>query len=232
MPIRVRGTPRRLAGLISMPPDAGGVEVDVAGVAVESVSVRSLGQPEAPERSWLRLALSASTRPGEYRGTIRLGGRKEAIALEVEPRTRLRMWPPRQVLRGRAGERVGASIIVANLGNTDCLLRAVDALGLYDTAGAERAVGRTFRTTRGEGSRILERLAEELAEGYGGLARVTVDAGAGELAPGEVRELVVAFHLPDELCPGRVYEGAWALPEVNHMVRVEVAGTEPSEEVS
>ena len=84
-----------------------GVEVDVAGLAVESISVRPLGDPGAPERAWLRLALPALTRPGEYRGTIRLDGREEEVILDVEPRMRLRLSPRRLVLRGRAGERDG-----------------------------------------------------------------------------------------------------------------------------
>ena len=99
----------------------------------------------------------------------------------------------------------------------------MNAVGLFDVEGAERAIGRTFRGTDADGGRILERLAEELAEGYGGLARVTLDAGAGHLGPGEARELAVTFHLPDELRPGRAYEGAWTLPTVNYMIRVEVA---------
>ena len=202
--------------------------MDVAGLAVESVSVRPLGDPGAPERAWLRLALPASTRPGEYRGTIRVGGREEKVVLDVEPRTRLRLSPRRQLLRGRAGERVDATVLVANLGNTDCVLPDVSAVGLFDVEGAERAIGRTFRSSDTDGGRILERLAEELEAGYGGLARVAVTAEAGELGPGEARELAVTFHLPDALRSDRVYEGAWSLPSVNYMVRVEVTGGKSS----
>jgi hypothetical protein len=229
-PVRLSGTPRRLAGLLSVPGDAEGVEVEVAGLAVESISVRPLWDQAAPERAWLRLALPASTRPGEYRGTIRVGGREEEVVLDVEPRLRLRLSPRRQLLRGRAGERVDATVLVANLGNTHCALPELSAVGLFDVEGAERAIGRTFRSGGTDGGRILERVAEELAEGYGGLARVTVAAGAGDLGPGEARELAVTFHLPDALRPGRVYEGAWALPTVNYMVRVEVPGGKSSQE--
>jgi hypothetical protein len=229
-PVRLSGTPRRLEGPLNVPGDAEGLEVDVAGLAVESISVRPLGDQAAPERAWLRLALPASTRPGEYRGTIRVGGREVEVVLGVEPRLRLRLTPRRQLLRGRPGERVEATVFVANLGNADCALPDVGAVGLFDVEGAERAIGRTFRGGKADGGRILERLAEELAEGYGGLARVTVHVGAGDLGPGEARELAVTFHLPDALRPGRVYEGAWALPEANYMVRVEVPGDKPSQE--
>ena len=124
---------------------------------------------------------------------------------------------------------MNATILVANLGNTDCVVREVNAVGLFDVEGAERAIGRTFRSSEEEG-RILERLAEELAGGYGGLARVTVGAGAGDLGPGESRELAVTFDLPDGLRPGRAYEGAWALADVNYMVRVEVPEGERKQE--
>ena len=123
---------------------------------------------------------------------------------------------------------MAATILVANLGNADCVIPEVNAVGLFDVEGAERAIGRTFRSADAEGGRILERLAEELEHGYGGLARLTVDAGAGELGPGAAQELALTFHLPDGLRPGRVYEGAWALPAVNYMVRVEVAEGKPT----
>jgi hypothetical protein len=227
-PMRLRGTPRRLEGVLSVPTDSDEVEVDVEGLAVESITVRPLGEPGAPEQAWLRLALPPWTRPGEYRGTIRAGGRKEEVALHVEPRIRLRLSPRGLILHGRAGEQVAATVVVANLGNADCVIREVNAVGLFDVEGAERAVGRTFRSTDADGGRILARLAEELEHGYGGLARLTVAAGAGDLAPGEARELALTFHLPDGLGPGRVYEGAWALPAVNYMVRVEVAEGKPT----
>ncbi len=202
--------------------------MEVEGLAVESITVRPFGDRGEPERAWLRLALPRSTRPGEYRGTVRAGGREEEIALHVEPRIRLRLSPRGLILSGRAGERVAATVFAANLGNTDCLIREVNAVGLFDVEGAERAVGRTFRRTDADGGRILERLAEELEQGYGGLARLTVSAGAGDLGPGEARELALTFHLPDGVSPGRVYEGAWALPGVNYMVRVEVAEGKPT----
>ncbi len=227
-PMRLRGTPRRLEGVLSLPADADGVEVEVEGLAVESVTVRPLGDPDPSGRAWLRLALPPSTRPGEYRGTVRAGRRKEEITLHVEPRMRLRLSPRGLVLGGRAGERVAATVLAANLGNADCVIREVNAVGLFDVEGAERAIGRTFRSADAEGGRILERLAEELEQGYGGLARLTVAAGAGDLGPGEARELDVSVQLPDGLRPGRVYEGAWALPAVNYMVRIEVAEGKPS----
>ena len=226
--MRLRGTPRRLEGVLSAPADADEVELDVEGLAVESITVRPLGEPGAPEQAWLRLALPPSTRPGEYRGTVRVGDREEKVVIEVEPRIRLRLSPPRQLLQGTAGEQVAATILVANLGNADCVLPDVNAVGLFDVEGTERAVGRTFRSGDAKGERIVERLAEELAAGYGGLAKVAVAAGAGELGPGETRELALTFHLPDGLRPGRVYEGAWALPGVNYMVRVEVAEGKPT----
>jgi hypothetical protein len=228
-PVRFRGTPRRLEGLVSLPGDADDIEVDVEGLAVESVTVRPLGDPGAPDRAWVRLALPGSTRPGEYRGTIRAGGRKEKVVLDVESRMRLRLSPRRQVLRGRPGERVDTTMLVVNLGNAGCALREVNAIGLFDVEGAERAVGRTFRIGV-EGARIVDRLAEELAAGYGGLAKVTVDRGAGELGPGEARELEVTVHLSDTLRAGRAYEGSWALPNGTYTIRVEVPEGGPNQE--
>jgi hypothetical protein len=225
--MRLRGAPRRLEGVVSLPAGANEVEVEVKGLTVESISARPLGDPGAPER-WLRLALPRLTPPGDYRGTLRAGGHEEQIALHVEPRIRLRLSPRGLILSGQAGERVAATVLVANLGNARCAIREVNAVGLFDVEGAERAVGRTFRRKDGDGGRIIERLAEELEEGYGGLARLTVAEGAGDLVPGEARELALTLQLPDELHPGRVYEGAWTLPEVNYMVRVEVAEGKPT----
>ena len=65
---------------------------------------------------------------------------------------------------GRASG-VAATVLAANLGNADCVIREVNAVGLFDVEGAERAIGRTFRSADAEGGRILERLAEELEQG-------------------------------------------------------------------
>jgi hypothetical protein len=222
-PLRFRGPPSQLAALSTVP--AGGeVGVELAGSGPEpsAVAVQPL-DPDASDRAWVKLALPGSTPPGEYAATMRVDGRDREVVLEVEPRARLRISPRRLVLGAVPGERVSATIVIANVGNVASPVRDVSALGLFDVDGAERAVGRTFRS-RAKGEALVERLAEELREGYGGVVRVAVEEGSGAIPPGEAREVRVTFHLPAGLQPGRVYEGAWALEPVNYMVRVEVAG--------
>jgi hypothetical protein len=65
---------------------------------------------------------------------------------------------------------------------------------------------------------------DALAEGYGGLARLKVEAGYGTLRPGEVREVRVSLRIPREAQVGSDYWGTWSFHNVNYYVGIDVTG--------
>ena len=58
------------------------------------------------------------------------------------------------------------------------------AFGVFDEGGVECAFGRAAVATLSPGERRIDRFADALAEMYGGLVRIFVDAGTGPVQPG------------------------------------------------
>jgi hypothetical protein len=232
--VRFRGSPERLTGSAPLP--SGGplsleVRLDLPKELGGSAPVYA--QPLAADTGpmvWLRLALPTSTPPGTYAGTIRLGERPHKVAVEVEPRLQLRFSPVGLMLRGAPGSAVRGGFTLLNTGNVAFQVRTVYAFGVFDVDGLDNAFGQTFRARLGTGERRIDRFAEALTEGHGGLVRVKIVKGAGEVPPNSVREVEGSFRLPDRMRPGRVYGGTMPLNYARYGVRIETTGTEREQE--
>jgi hypothetical protein len=224
-PLHLRGTPSRLSGVLALPQLAEvplSVDAEVAQLAAPDVALQELHEGLAR----LTLSVSHTTPPGTYEGMVRVGDEEQAVVLEIEPRVQLRLDPRRLFFRAAPGTTVEADLTVTNLGNVPCELRAVDAFGLFDTGGLDRAIGRAFVSDLADGQRRVDVLADAAAEGWGGLVRIRVVSGAGDVEPGETRSIHVEMALSDKLESGRLYWGTWVLYNVNYVVRVEAtAGT-------
>jgi hypothetical protein len=172
--------------------------------------------------SFVRLALPASTPPGTYDGTMRLGAKSVPIVAEVEPYVSLRLAPAQLQFEAAPGAEVTAHVTVFNDGNVPLELGSAHAFGLYDTTAAERSIRVALTATVAPGERRVDRLVDELADGHGGLMRVKVAEGAGMLEPAGVAQLELLFRVADALEPGRTYSGTWPLHNVRYYVRVVV----------
>ncbi len=96
-----------------------------------------------------------------------------------------------------------------------------------DAEDQERAFGRALRAELPEGESRVDRFFEELREGHGGEARLTVVDGAGALEPGESRELRCRVEVPMTVQPGRSYGGSWEIGNAGHFLTLEVGKPEP-----
>jgi len=186
--------------------------------------------PPVGKESWLRLSLPTTTPPGAYRGTIQVGDQEHVATFEVEPRLNLRMVPGSLLLQGRPGARVTAQLTLVNRGNIAFEVKRVHAFGVSELDGLERAFGQTFRAKLPAGERLIDRFANALAESHGGLVRVRIAKGAGNLAPGDARELEAVFKLPDRMRSGRAYAGTWPLGYVRYGVQIDTSNDVPSHE--
>jgi hypothetical protein len=165
------------------------------------------------------------------------------VVIEVEPEVELQLVPDQLALRAAPGDRPTVALTLVNAGNVPAAVRRTHAVGLFATGGVERALHRTYVELRGgpagkgddaggEGGpraraarpaeRPVDRLFELLGEEHGGLLRLTVEEGAGDVAPGERRELRVTLAVPDDLRRGRTYTGTWALHDLRYHVRLVV----------
>ena len=219
-PLRLRGTPSQVTGFVAVPRLAEvplAVDFELTGVERPEVTVQ-----DVEGSTQLTFSVARTTAPGTYEGTVRLGTEEHPLVLEVEPRVQLRIDPRRLHFAATAGETREVDLSVTNLGNVPCELRAADGFGLFDTGGLDRAIGRAFTNEPATGERRLDMIADAAAEGFGGLVRIKLESGAGELAPGDTRDVHAVFALPDRLEQGRNYWGTWNLYNVNYVVRVDV----------
>ena len=232
--VRFRGSPERLTGSVSLP-SGGPLNLEVRLNLPKELggSVPVYAQPLAADigaQAWLRLSLPTSTPPGTYAGTIRLGERPHKVAVEVEPRLQLRFSPVGLVLRGAPGSPVTGSFTLFNTGNVPFEVRHVYAFGVFDVDGLDNAFGQTFRARLQPGERRIDRFAEALTEGHGGLVRVRVVKGGGEVPPNNFREVEATFQLPGRMRRGRTYAGTLPLDYARYGVRIETTGQQREEE--
>ena len=232
--VHFRGWPDRLTGAVELPtsgPISLAVKLDLPkrGAAPGPLFAQPI-DPPAGKDTWLSLSLPTTTLPGAYRGTIQVGDQTHIATFEVEPRLYMRLIPGSLLLRGQPGARVTAQLTLTNLGNVGFEVKRVHAFGVSELDGLERAFGQTFRAKLSPGERRIDRFADALAEAHGGLVRVQIEKGAGNVAPGDSRELTAVFKLPDRMRSGRDYAGTWPLGHVRYGVQIDTTSGVPSRE--
>ncbi len=230
--VRLRGHPGGLAGHLVWP------EVGPQLVTVQL----ALGEPkETPVVAHvlpvggkglcsLEITLPTWTPPGSYQGTVRVGDEERRIVVDVEPRARLQVAPRLLSLRGRPKDRVQAEVQLSNVGNVATEVRGAYLFALYDPSTLERATARAFVSGGTTSLEFGDEMVAGLREGFAGMVRLKVDAGAGPLEPGDGRSLQVTLHLPEGLRSGQTYEGTWRIDSLGYNIEVEAAdGTAPEE---
>ncbi|MFZ0274292.1 MAG: hypothetical protein WAL34_20830 [Acidobacteriaceae bacterium] len=220
-PLRFRGAPIRLTATLhepGPPPPTG--RVFFPGTAPLPLRVRRL-RDTAPPLTLLTFRLPRPTLPGQYDGKIELGGAERPIVVEVEPRPQMRFYPSYLSLAAHPDQHFEINVGALNLGNVRIPIQRRSTFCLFDPRGVDVAIYHALTEEPPANQRRLDRAAEGIAESHGGLVRATVREGAGDLPPGEFRELVVELHFSDRVRPGRSYYGAWFLGESGLGIQVE-----------
>jgi hypothetical protein len=219
-PIRFRGTPSELSAKIRDWDAPSGLAVRLKqgaiGKALPEELIARRGRGEGSQE--VRLRLPRHTPPGAYEGVVDTAEGERPVRIEVEPEIELDIVPGQLLLTGAPGERVSTELTLSNLGNVTVEIRRAYQLGLYAIGGLERAIRRAFAEP-GE-AQGANRVFDHMADEHGGLVRIEIGEGAGDLEPGMVRDLSVTFRLPDGLDPARTYAGTWALYDLRYYVQV------------
>lgn len=168
-----------------------------------------------------RLRLAADTPPGIYNIAVEYaGGVKKDVEIAVQPRARLHVVPGTLRLAGAPGQEVSATLLLENRGNE--ALEISDALvtGLFDNEGIEAALAAMYRLDSDDLNKIVAAGFSRLRQAHGGLLKLRVSEGAGKLAPGERRQLLLETTLSNKLEAGHGYHGTLALGP--HRIAVQV----------
>jgi hypothetical protein len=216
-PLQFRGPPGSLEGLLQVSQHEAVVGVTSLEVKIPgAVSLSSHAQlqtvPAGGSASWLRFALPESVPPGRYDGSLRFAGDLRPIVVEVEPRHHVLLAPRRISVMAHPGkEDIETRFFVLNQGNVDCDIPAEDTFAVFDEAAA--GAGLVAALADGDGPMAVRMLGamQNMLEHYRGMVKVQVTAGSGRLAPGQSREMTVAFRLPKIAKPGGSFSGAWVL---------------------
>ncbi|MEP6691318.1 MAG: hypothetical protein ABJD07_09185 [Gemmatimonadaceae bacterium] len=220
-PLRFRGTPLALSAVT----DAGPAHDAALPLTVElpgSAAHRTLAaHSRVGEASVLKMHLPRNTPPGSYTGMVQLGDSEQEIVLDVQPEIFLRLFPERITITARAGERVQHELSLANMGNVAVDVRGAYAFGMFDVGGMERAIAKTIiADPKASAQGRADMFADAVVEEHGGMVRLKVDAGAGSVAPNEIRELKITMTIPDRVRPGHTYWGTWPLHNLRYYVRI------------
>lgn len=172
-----------------------------------------------PARARLRLA--RSTPPGHYLATLRSAdGSAREIAIDVEPRQRLRVKPNALRFRGTPESAVSATLSIENRGNVAVEIAETQVSGVFDDNGIEDALASVYRLETDDVQKIVGQLFKRLREAHGGLMKLRVTEGAGTLGLGERRNVTFETVLAAKLRGGHRYHGV--LTFAGHDIAIEV----------
>jgi hypothetical protein len=174
----------------------------------------------------LRLMLPPDVAPGSYAGELSVDGRAWPARVDVEAAPHLRVFPEQLRIAAGAGETVTRSLTILNAGNVTIALRTVHAIGVMLAGGIERALRRAYVSRPTDGQRRIDILADALAEAHGGLVKLSIVDGAGELPAGELRTIDVSMRIPEKLAAGADYTGNWELAGLVYPVTIQIAGSQ------
>lgn len=172
------------------------------------VPVTALTAP-AGQQTLVRLVLPASTAAGDLDALVEAGDERFEAVVHAARRAELDCTPSALDLVVDGSEAT-ATVHVLNTGNTVVELPDIAAFGLMSEGALENAIGAGLMS-EGNGFERMARLTDSLADGHGGLARVSIDSGAGPLEPGAATTMLARFRLGERPVAGRRYRGTWPL---------------------
>ncbi|UCH64118.1 MAG: hypothetical protein JSU77_06785 [Fidelibacterota bacterium] len=224
--IHIRGAPPHLSAVLPLRrPVSGPVSASVdlpkkvAEMAPLSARVSLLGHAGLTH---LHLKLPRNTPPGAYQGAVEIEDQRKLLIVEVEPRARIRVIPKRATIQSQAGKTADLKITLINMGNVALEVPKTSSFCIYQQRGVDLAIGRTFQAELDKNERRIDRLMEELREGYGGVVKLKIKMGAGKLEPGDARDLDIVLQLPAQVVAGCSYWGSWPLFGYNFKIDIEI----------
>lgn len=234
-PVQLRGNASQLTTVVHLPQTVAlyksksarassrvsSCSVNLPGVNVKRASIREIDSA-TPGLSLLRIKLPVSTPPGAYKGTLQVGDEELPIVVDVEPRPRLRLFPRTLTASAAPGSALNASLKVFNTGNLVVKLEKDHRFCMFERGGIDRAFFVALTSDQATSERRIDRLMNELAISHGGLVLLEIESGAGDVAPGEARELRIVFRLSDRLRPGQTYSGTWKVENTGLAIRLRV----------
>jgi hypothetical protein len=174
------------------------------------------------DRRVLRICLPPHFPPGSHSGRLLLDGQSEEAVFEVDPVPQLRFFPDRARFSAQPGARIMTFWHVLNLGNVPVNIRSVLAFGIFQGGGIERSFRHAYVNSPTKKRGRMDLLTDALADSHGGLVKVRIMGGAGELAVGELRRIDAELRLSPKLKSGELYSGTLQMPGIGYAMSFEI----------
>ena len=168
----------------------------------------------------LRVALPNLTKPGEYRGRLRIGERHYGVVAHVEPSLHLACVPQRIELTYGPNRRLRETLTIVNDGNVTAAIEKHYGFGLFESTGVDRAIRSAFEQHGTTQRSVVDAFSDAAADEYGGVAAASVAEGAGPLHPGEMRSVALSFRLSEKARHGGSYFGYLSIANLTIPVSV------------
>jgi hypothetical protein len=222
--VTFRGPPHRMTSLVPLPDGTdvlGEPKALLEGAEIRGLAIRPLTR-EGLNMGKVTLRLPKSTPPGNYAGSVEIGGRQVPVVVNVEPRPKVEVSPSRLSFEVEPGTEVAADVTLLNVGNAPFRVPAASTFCVFDGSGVDHAFWVALVTDPPEGKERIDLLLDDLAESHGGLVEVRARAGERTVAPGESRDVQVTLRFSDRIRPGRSYAGSWDADGLHLSIEVTV----------
>jgi hypothetical protein len=152
------------------------------------------------------------------------------VVIHVFENLGIQVVPGAILLRGAGGDVLHSLVVLSNRGNVTETVPETALIFLEERNWVGRSLVHALRESDEDErhQEYLDRLFRELRATVSRPSRVTVKSGAGELRPGEVRELELEVALPSELIKGRTYYGSTRFMSARLVFEVVCNGTTSS----
>jgi len=224
-PLIFRGPPAKLI-LHSALPNVCAVNLvpddKLSSLIGHSKSIFKCRNNQHGELKKLKIRLSPNFKPGLYHAEFETEQGVIPVDIDVEPLPRLTMSPVQVSISGKSGDKVQVHLLFENKGNVPLCIEKSYQLGVYDDDGIETAFASTYRMDTHDLTKLVANFMHKIREGHGGLLKMRVLKGSGNIGLAEVRSVLVEASLSSKLKAGHHYHGVWSLNSSEYAVTVNV----------
>lgn len=182
-----------------------------------------------PRKGQTRIAtrIGRSAPAGTHKAVLVTEDGEYPVVVDIPVREKLRMLPSTAHLTGRPGEKVKLPLTIKNTGNVALPVPSGGVGGLFASDGLAGAFSAAYASAAEEPLDVFGEFILGLRRSYLGLMRLRIiSKDKSDLAPGDSREVVGEFTLPEamnkdtQLGTGRRFHTTISMPHLRLVARL------------
>lgn len=166
--------------------------------------------------------LPHSTPPGAYKATLKCEEKEFEVEIEVQEKRRLRIHPINIHIEGKPSAKITSHLLFSNKGNVPIEIPDKSIVGIYDDDGIETAFASAYKMESNDAMQLVQKFVEKLRAGHGGLLKIRLLEGAGQLPANTQQAVKAEFQISESVKPGHSYHGVWSIGPAEYAITVTV----------